>query len=86
MNIETRITAPRGCGLRKPGGLYLVAGAPNAPCGKLPLELTVCPCCGQGIKFARGWTWVDADRLFKDVLPEGQKVDEIDETRPDDEL
>jgi hypothetical protein len=67
VNIETRITPARGCGHRKPGGLYLVAGAPSAPCGKLPLELSVCPCCGQGIKFSRGWTWVDADRLFKEI-------------------
>lgn len=64
MQIETRITPARGCGHRKPGGLYLVAGAPSAPCGKLPLELTVCPCCGQGIKCSRAWTWVDADALF----------------------
>ncbi len=54
----------RGCGYRKQGGLYLMAGGPSAECGKLPLELTVCPCCGAGIKPARGWTWVNAEALF----------------------
>lgn len=48
----------RGCGYRKPGGLYLVAGRIGGPCGKLPIPLTVCPCCNQGIKFSRGFTWI----------------------------
>ena len=64
MNIETRVTAKRGCGYRKPGGLYLVSPAGGMPCCKLPFILTVCPCCGAGIKPARGWTWIDADALF----------------------
>jgi len=54
----------RGCGWRKKGGLFLVAESLLNPCGKLPLPLTVCPCCGAGIKPARGWTWVDGDKLF----------------------
>jgi hypothetical protein len=57
----------RGCGYRKAGGLYLMAGRPAAPCGKLPLKLTVCPTCGQGIKPARGWTWVNGKKLFEGV-------------------
>jgi len=68
VNIQTIVNeAKRGCGYRKPGGLYLVSGQPSAPCGKLPLELTVCPCCGQGVKPARGWTWVDPVPLFLHV-------------------
>lgn len=68
MDIRTIVDEPkRGCGFRKEGGLYLVAGGPSAPCGKLPLELSVCPCCGQGIKPARGWTWVDGRKLFEGV-------------------
>ncbi len=54
----------RGCGYRKQGGLYLVAGGVGAPCGKLPLPLDICPCCGQGVKPARGWTWVGGQKLF----------------------
>lgn len=56
--------AKRGCGYRKVGGLYLVAGKTGAACCKLPLPLTVCPCCGQGIKQTRGWTWVDPSKLM----------------------
>jgi hypothetical protein len=64
MNIETRITPRRRCGVRKPGGLYLVAPGTADFCGKLPVELTVCPCCSRGIKPSRGWTWVDATKLL----------------------
>lgn len=54
----------RGCGYRKVGGLYLFGGGIGIPCDRLPFELTVCTCCGQGIKQARGWTWVDVAKLF----------------------
>lgn len=68
MNIKSIVNErKRGCGYRQPGGLYLIAGQPVAPCGKLPLELSVCPCCGSGIKPARGWTWVDGKKLFEGV-------------------
>jgi hypothetical protein len=60
--IETRHESVRGCGYRR-NGLYLVADGASAPCGKLPIPLTVCPCCGNGIRATRGWTWVDAGRL-----------------------
>lgn len=36
------------------------------PCGKLPIELTVCPCCGAGIEFNRGYSWVSST-LIKDA-------------------
>lgn len=62
--ITTSYESKRGCGFRKPGGLYLVSGLSFGACGKLPLPLTVCPCCHAGIKPARGWTWV-SDELFK---------------------
>lgn len=55
----------RGCGYRKVGGLYLVGGGVGIPCDRLPYALDVCPCCGQGIKKARGWTWVDVGKLFQ---------------------
>ena len=54
----------RGCGWRKGGGLYLRTDSMGAFCGKLPLELTVCPVCHAGIKPSRGFTWVDSDALF----------------------
>jgi hypothetical protein len=63
----------RGCGFRKVNGLYMVGGGIGIPCDRLPFELTVCSCCGQGIKQARGWTWVDVAKLFQGphLLPIG---------------
>jgi len=71
-NIRTSLEGKRGCGWRKEGGLYLVLPEfGGRPCGKLPLPLDRCPCCGGGIKFARGWTWVDGKLLFKDKECQG---------------
>jgi hypothetical protein len=61
MSVEPR----RGCGYRKVGGLYMVGGGVGIPCDRLPFELTVCTCCGQGIKQARGWTWIDVAKFFQ---------------------
>lgn len=60
------VEAKRGCGFRKVGGLYLVSGRATMACCKLPVPLTVCPCCGQGIKQTRGWTWVNPAKLLGD--------------------
>jgi len=64
MEIKTVIDSRRGCGWRKPGGLYLVSGGLTKPCGKLPFLLIRCPCCGAGIKPTRGWTWIAPPLLF----------------------
>lgn len=58
------VEARRGCGYRKVGGLYLVSGVLAAPCGRLPLELEVCPACNAGIKQTRAWQWVKPQVLF----------------------
>lgn len=63
LNVETRKEQMRGCGWRQPGGLYLVCAGLSRPCGKLPIELNVCPTCSGGIKPARGWTWIDVGPL-----------------------
>ncbi len=65
MEIPTLREGRRGCGYRTPGGLYLVGGEAMDACGKLPIECSVCPTCGQGVKPARGWTWVDGDQLVQ---------------------
>ena len=62
--MEIRHDQKRGCGYRKPGGLYLVAPSMGVPCGRLPVEMEVCRTCSQGIKPARGWTWVDAGEIM----------------------
>lgn len=55
----------RGCGYRKVGGLYLVSDEGVwLSCDRLPLNLTVCPCCGEGIKQTKGFRWVDPVKLF----------------------
>ena len=73
--IEVRNDKQRGCGWRKPGGLYLVSKGPLGTCGKLPIPLETCPCCGHGIKAARGWQWVDADALTKPYKCPNEKAD-----------
>jgi len=49
----------RGCGYRKVGGLYLVGAGHGVSCDRLPYELSVCPVCGAGVKFGRGFQWLD---------------------------
>src|SRR6185369_4737800 len=55
----------RCCGFRKKGGIYLVSDGLGAPCGKLPIPVCKCPHCGQGIKQARGFTWITT-KLFSE--------------------
>lgn len=64
MSVLTRIEGARGCGYRQPGGLYLVSGRLSEPCPLLPYETHVCPTCGEGIKPARGFTWVDGAKFI----------------------
>lgn len=66
MNITSTTEGKRGCGYRKPGGLYLMTEGISFVCYKLPIPLHVCPTCNAGIKPARGWTWIEYD-LIKDV-------------------
>ena len=53
------VEAARGCGYREVGGLYLVGAGTLKSCDRLPYELELCPTCGNGIKFTRGFTWLD---------------------------
>lgn len=66
--IEERFDEERGCGWRKEGGIYLVSGNFLAPCQNLPVQLVVCPVCHSGIKFSRGYTWIDIDALILDKI------------------
>lgn len=69
LSIRTVVEQQRGCGFKKPGGLYLIGGASSSSCCQLPFPLTVCKCCGQGIKFSRGFTWITTD-LFPGTCSE----------------
>lgn len=62
--IKNSIESARGCGYRKKGGIYFVSEGIAAPCDKLPIPLTVCPCCNAGIKQSRGFTWISS-QLFE---------------------
>jgi hypothetical protein len=69
LELQTVVDSERGCGWRKPGGLYLVADREAvAGCGKLPIPLTNCPTCDAGVKFSRSWTWVNGVELAKEVV------------------
>lgn len=57
----------RGCGYRKIGGLYMVAGGMAAPCGRFPIPLTICPTCSGGIKQSRSWTWINPTELLRNA-------------------
>ncbi len=61
--VETRREPARGCGYRKTGGLYLVGSTLGKDCGRFPIACDCCPTCGQGIKPARGWTWIEPDKI-----------------------
>ena len=66
----------RGCGFRKVGGLYIVGDGLGRPCDRMPIPLTVCPCCGAGIKQARGWTWINEPEKFlggDHMIPDGKR-------------
>lgn len=68
------VEARRACGFRKVGGLYLVGEKGGMPCCKMPIILTVCPTCGQGIKQSRGWQWIDPEPWVAGActMPPGQ--------------
>ena len=59
MSVEQK----RGCGYRKVGGLYLCGSGIPMACDRLPFPIEYCPVCGAGIKFTRGFTWIDWDKF-----------------------
>ncbi len=68
--VHRSVEGARGCGHRKGGGIYLVAGGITEPCDKLPVELHACPTCGGGVHQTRGFTWILPDPLL-DPGPHG---------------
>lgn len=63
--MRTLMEGARGCGFRKPGGLYMVTDGLGRPCSLLPIPLEVCPTCGGGVKPSRGWTWIDPEKILR---------------------
>ena len=72
MEVITLKEPARGCGYRRSGpdgvGLYLMGPGVFEICERLPWPLVICPCCGAGIKFGRGFTWVEPEKLFNRSL------------------
>ena len=62
--MRTSSEGKRGCGYRQGGGLYLCSDGVGQGCDLLPHPVEVCPCCGTGIRPARGYTWVSPDMLL----------------------
>jgi len=58
------VEATRGCGSRKVGGLYMVGSGLSAPCLRMPANVEVCPVCGEGLRFFRGWRTINARGMF----------------------
>jgi len=67
--VQVRQEGARGCGYRKVGGLYLVSRGLSIACGRLPIPLNRCPCCGTGIVPSRGWTWVSPVLIAQAASP-----------------
>lgn len=59
-------------GYRKPDkggvGVYLTSIGHYNRCERLPWPLTVCPVCGEGIRPARSYRWIDPRMLFNPAL------------------
>jgi len=70
--MEAIYEQKRGCGYRKPStdgvGIYLMGPVFSEVCERLPFPLSICPVCGNGIKFSRGFTWIEPERLFAKEL------------------
>lgn len=67
MPAKISVEGKRGCGYRKVGGLYIVTGGIGRACGRLPMELSICPTCNGGIHPVRSWTWIDPNPLFEPI-------------------
>lgn len=62
--IKISYEGKRGCGYRSVGGIYMVNdGGGGFPCGRLPIPLDICQCCGQGFKPHRSFGWVNLAML-----------------------
>jgi hypothetical protein len=48
----------RGCGYRKPNGLYLISLGKPVSCDRLPVPIAACPCCGFVPHQVRSFAWV----------------------------
>lgn len=68
MEVQVMYEHRRWCGYRSPAkggaGLYLIGPGNFEQCERLPFPFETCPCCGIGVKPARGFTWINPSTLF----------------------
>lgn len=68
MEVSISYEAARECGFRKPSkdgvGIYLRGLGVFERCERLPFPLDVCPCCGGGFTYTRGFTWINPMTLL----------------------
>lgn len=59
----------RGCGIRnRAGRMYLCFDGGTRGCGKMPIPLTTCPCCGNGFRYSRAPIWIEQpERLWENL-------------------
>lgn len=69
------VESARGCGYRKAGGLYLVSEGLGEPCERLPIPLTCCPTCGEGVRQTRSFRWIKPELIFAGAKPCAMSAD-----------
>lgn len=62
--MRTYKEGPRGCGFRSKGLYLTLLNGKGYGCGRLPIPLTVCPCCGEGIRRSRAARWIQAGLML----------------------
>lgn len=64
MKVRVQSRVERGCGFRDKNGYYLVGNGMILKCKRLPMEIPICPCCGETIRFLRSIRQIDAQKIF----------------------
>lgn len=82
-SIETRYDRPRGCGYRRPGGLYFLGAGETVECQKLPAPVIECRCCGHEVSQTRGIQKIKPAMLWGDLSCGGRWCAQCKINRPD---
>ncbi len=65
LKIKIMPRVQRGCGERKPGGLYIFCGGAQLACYRFPMALPeACPCCGEELRQMRSVRMIDPMKLW----------------------
>src|SRR5208282_5515545 len=68
----------RGCGYRKPNGMYLISLGKAVRCDRLPVPLVPCERCGFEPRQIRSYTWISGhflgDHRGASIILDGKKT------------